>query len=175
MAPSSPTFHDATSAEKKKDRRPCPGGPEAGNAKNGGQTVELWYALNTDAGIGAITVAVQRRIPDTPALAAATLRAWIKGPTCSEREAGVGSSIPRGTRLLGISISQGTATIDLSSEFERTGLGTLYEGLLLEQLTWTITQFPTVERALLKIEGGFKDYYLGHGYIIDEAHPLTRN
>lgn len=171
----SPTFHGATSGEKKKERVRCPGGGGGGTAKKGGRTVELWYALNTDTGVGMISVAVQRRIPDTPGVAAATLRAWIKGPTCSEREAGVASSVPRGTRLLGISISQGTATIDLSSEFERTALGTLYEGLLLEQLAWTITQFPTVERALLKIDGEFKDYYLGHGYIIDETHPLTRN
>jgi hypothetical protein len=137
-------------------------------------TVELWYAMPTNGILGSELVAVRRDIHATPAMAAATLRAWIKGPTCIEEEAGIVGSIPRGTRLRGVSISNGTAIVDLSRDFERTQLGTPYEGQLLEQLAWTITQFPTVDRALLKIEGRFKPYYMGHGFIIDDAHPLTR-
>lgn len=138
-------------------------------------TVELWYAMPTNSIVGSDLVAVRRDIHATPAVAAATLRAWIKGPTCIEQEAGIVGSIPRGTRLRGVSISNGTAVVDLTRDFERTQLGSLYEGQLLEQLAWTITQFPSVDRALLKIEGRFKPYYMGHGFIIDDAHPLTRD
>ena len=137
-------------------------------------TVELWYSMPLDNQLGEGLVAVQREISATKAVATATLEAWLKGPTCAEKERQIRSSIPKGTRLRGVSISDGVATVDLSRHFERTGLGTVYEGLLLEQLAWTVTQFPSVERALLKIDGRFKEAYMGHGFIVNEEHPLIR-
>lgn len=136
-------------------------------------TVELWYSITTGQGEG--LVVVYRDIPSTPRIGAATLRTWLDGPTSQERAAGIHDVIPEGTELLGLDIQGGTAIVDLSSEFERTGMGSSGEFLLLEELAWTITQFPTVDRALLKIDGEFKDYYMGHGIIIDESHPLERN
>ena len=124
---------------------------------------------------GQALAATRRQIRHTPAIASATLRAWIKGPTCAERKAGFVSSVPPGTRLLGLSISDGTAVIDMNARFERTGWGVIYEGALLEQLAWTITQFPSVDRALLTIGGEEKEGYMGHGFVIDEENPLARN
>jgi hypothetical protein len=138
-------------------------------------TVELWYSMTTSSSIGEGLVAVYRDIPSTPGIGAATLRAWLDGPTFEERAAGIQGTIPEGTQLLGLHIEDGTALVDLSSEFERTSMGTSGESLLLEELAWTITQFPTVDRVLLKIDGEFKDHYMGHGFVIDEEHPLERN
>lgn len=153
----------------------CPRGNGArGGLGDDAFTVELWYSIPLDNQLGESLVAVQRQISATRAVATATLEAWLKGPTCAEKERQIRSSIPKGTRLRGVSISDGVATVDLSWHFERTGLGTVYEGLLLEQLAWTITQFPNVERALLKIDGRFKAAYMGHGFIVNEEHPLTR-
>jgi len=138
-------------------------------------TVELWYSIAT-AGLGGEGLyVVSRDIPSTPAIGAATLRAWLQGPTSEEVAAGVHGIVPQGTELLGLDIEDGTAVVDLNSEFERTGMGTSGESLLLEELAWTITQFPTVDRVLLKIDGEFKDHYMQHGFIIDVAHPLERN
>lgn len=153
----------------------CPRRSDArGSLGDDAFTVELWYSMPLDSPLGEGLVAVQREIPATRAVATATLEAWLKGPTCAEKKRRIRSSIPEGTRLRGVSISDGVATVDLSRHFERTGLGTVYEGLLLEQLAWTITQFPNVDRALLKIDGHFQEAYMGHGYIVDEEHPLTR-
>lgn len=137
-------------------------------------SVELWYVIETDTPDGAGLFAVHREIPSTQAIGRAALTAWLQGPTPEERAAGISSLVPDGAELLGLDITDGTATVDLNSEFENTGMGTFGESLLLDQLAWTITQFPTVDRALLKIDGEFKDAYLGHGFIIDEVHPLKR-
>ena len=54
------------------------------------------------------------------------------------------SAIPAGTRLLGIAIEDGLATVDLSGEF----LNDLGEdtALRVAQVVFTATQFPTVDR-----------------------------
>ena len=137
-------------------------------------TVELWYSIETDAPTGPGLFVVHRDLPSTQAIGAATLRAWIEGPSPEEEAAGIMGGVPEGTELLGLEIENGTAIVDLSAEFERTGMGTFGEGMLLDQLAWTITQFPTVDRALLRIEGEQKPAYLGHGFIIDEENPLER-
>jgi spore germination protein GerM len=57
--------------------------------------------------------------------------------------------------------ADGTAVIDLNGRFEHTGSGVMYEAALLAQLAWTITPFPTIDRALLTIGGEEKEYYMG--------------
>jgi hypothetical protein len=49
----------------------------------------------------------------------------------------------------------------LNGRFEHTGSGVMYEAALLAQLAWTITPFPTIDRALLTIGGEEKEYYMG--------------
>jgi hypothetical protein len=137
-------------------------------------SIELWYAIETDTPDGAGLFAVHRDVPSTQAIGRAALTAWLEGPTAEEEAAGIVGLVPEGAELLDLDISEGTATVDLSSEFEATGSGTFGEGLLLNQLAWTITQFPTVDRALLKIDGEFKEAYMSHGFVIDEDHPLKR-
>lgn len=143
-------------------------------AADGMTRVELWFGDRMDPeGLGSSLV-VQRDIETTPSIATATLRAWIDGPTAAEKAVGAQSAAPAGTELLGIEISDGTAVVDMSSDFEKSGAGTIYEGAILEQLAGTITQFESVERASLKIDGDFKPYYMSHGFIVDDDHPLLQ-
>jgi len=135
--------------------------------------VELWFHdLEDPKGFGT-TIVVPRDIRSTDALAHATLEAWIEGPTREEKAAGALAIAPKGSELLGVEIDDGTATVDLSDDFERTGLGTTYEGAILDALAGTLTQFDSVGRGLLTIDGEFKGHYMGHGFIIDEQRPLT--
>ncbi len=136
--------------------------------------VELWFGDATDRTALAPSLLVRRDIAVTDAIVAATLRAWTEGPTEREERAGAYPSAPKGSELRGIDVEGGTAVVDFNDAFERTGLGTTYEGAILDQLAGTITQFDTVDRALLKIDGKFKDYYMGHGFIVDEEHPIVR-
>lgn len=173
----SPTSADASSPSPTPESSPSPEEtPDPGQTSDKDiTTVELWYSITTTSQMGEGLFAVYRDIPSTPGIGAATVRQWLDGPTPEEVAAGVGGAVPEGAELLGLVIDDGTAIVDLSSEFETTGMGTFGESLLLEQLAWTLTQFPTVDRVLLKIDGEFKDHYLGHGFIIDQDHPLERN
>lgn len=135
--------------------------------------VELWFGDREVLSLGP-TLVVKRDIPASTSIAADTLRAWIEGPTKLEMRGGAYASAPHETELLGIDVDDGTAVVDLSGDFERTNLGTTGEGTILEHLGGTITQFDSIDRALLKIDGEFKEYYMGHGFIVDERHPLTR-
>jgi hypothetical protein len=79
--------------------------------------------------------------------------------------------IPAGTRLLGISVTNGTARVDLSKSFESGG-GSLSMAARLAQVVYTLTQFPTVSRVVFSLEGRRVTVFGGEGIILD--HPATR-
>jgi spore germination protein GerM len=58
---------------------------------------------------------------------------------------GIGTLVPADTRRLGLDISGGTATIDLSSEYQSGG-GSPSMTARLAQVVYTLTQFPIVKR-----------------------------
>jgi germination protein M len=105
-----------------------------------------------DAGLGSEgLVPVLREVAATKAVATAAMTALLAGPTGSERGA-IRSSIPAGTRLLGLSIKDGVATVDLSSEFESySNIESTY--ISLSQVVYTLTQFPTVKSVVFAMEG----------------------
>ena len=99
------------------------------------------------------------------------LDALLEGPNTLESELGMVSAVPPGTEVLGLAIEDGVATIDLSSEFEATGLGTTGEIGLVSQVVFTLTQFPTVDSVDITIDGEARDAILSHGL---EATGLTQ-
>lgn len=89
------------------------------------------------------------------------------GPTSSERdEAGLGTEIPPGTRLLGVSVAGGIATVDLSRAFESGG-GSTSMLLRVAQIVFTLTQFPTVERVRFELDGAPVEAIGGEGIMVD--------
>jgi germination protein M len=87
-------------------------------------------------------------------------------------QAGVpGTAIPDGTRLLGIDIADGVATVDLSSEFELGG-GSHSMLMRLAQVVYTVTQFPTVQSVRFHLDGEPVDVFSGEGIVLDK--PVTR-
>jgi hypothetical protein len=94
----------------------------------------------------------QRSKPYSQAVGQAALAAMLAGPNQAERAAGLQSAIPSGTRLLGLKIAAGTATVDLSSAFESAATAPAM-ARRLAQVVYTATQFPTVTSVRLKIEG----------------------
>jgi hypothetical protein len=93
-----------------------------------------------------------RSVKAAPAVATAALERLFAGPTAGERAAGVRSAVPAGTRLRGISIAAGTATIDVSRTFAAAA-GRKRIRVRLAQLTFTATQFATVRRVQLEVAG----------------------
>lgn len=107
----------------------------------------------------------------TPRVGTAALETLLEGPDSFEEDYGLRTAIPDGTQLLGLSIDDGIARVDLTSEFE-TGGGSASMQTRLAQVVYTITQFPTVEGVVFSLDGEPIDVLGGEGIIID--HPLTR-
>jgi germination protein M len=83
----------------------------------------------------------------------------------------VGTVIPQGTTRLGLDIAGGTATVDLSSEYQSGG-GSLSMTMRLAQVVYTLTQFPTVQRVALRLDGAAVTVFSGEGIVLDR--PQTR-
>ncbi len=122
---------------------------------------------------GPFLVPVHREVPQTAGVARAAVEALLDGPTAAEGDSipAISSTVPAGSELLGISIADGVATVDLSAEFESGG-GSLSTRGRLAQLVFTLTRFQTVNSVVLQIEGETVNVFSSEGINIDG--PLTR-
>jgi Immunoglobulin-like domain of bacterial spore germination/Sporulation and spore germination len=75
---------------------------------------------------------------------------------------------PAGTRLRGLELEDGTATVDLSGPALKGRSGTARRWPL-QALVYTLTQFPTVQRLVVKVEGRA----VGGPLARDRAIPLA--
>jgi spore germination protein GerM len=121
---------------------------------------------------GETLVSVQRGpVVAGTGVATAAVRSLLQGPDRAERAAGLSTIIPAGTRLNGITISNGTADVDLSAGYASGG-GTLSMTARLAQVVYTVTQFPTVQRVTFRLDGTPVTAFGGEGIVLDK--PVTR-
>jgi hypothetical protein len=129
-----------------------------------GLTYDVWFACHK-----ALFVSSRSQAP-TLAVARAALTAMLSGPNTAEAAAGVKSTIPNGTRLLGLSISSGRATVDLSKAY---GSGSASaHSLRPAQIVYTLTQFSTVRSVVIQQEGAPAVVTNGQGVVLHR--PVTR-
>ena len=128
-------------------------------------SLEVWFARNDGL------VAVRRTHAPTQAVATAAVSALLDGPTAPERNAGISSAVPAGTRLLGINIQNGVATVDLTSEYQSGG-GSLSMQTRLGQVVYTLTQFPTVQKVRFRLDGSPVNVFSSEGIVL--GHPVGR-
>jgi hypothetical protein len=114
---------------------------------------------------------VARQVPRTRGVGAAAIRALLRGPTAAERRAGLTSAVPDGTLLLGLTIRNGLATIDLSRRFESGG-GSLSMRARVAQVVFTLTRFASVERVAFRLDGRAVTSIGGEGVIV--SPPVER-
>ena len=88
----------------------------------------------------------------TASVGRAALDQLLAGPSSAESAAGLRSLIPAGTQLLGLAISSGTATVDLSSSFTLAASPSTMP-LRIAQVVYTLAQFPTVTSVQFKVDG----------------------
>lgn len=129
------------------------------------RSVRLYFIRGEKLGV------VTREVPATKAVATAALQQLLLGPTAADQGYGLTSEVPVGTSLRGLSIRNGTATVDLSGEYESGG-GTLSVDLRLAQVVYTLTQFSTVDRVLFRIDGKAVEAFTGEGFML--GSPQTR-
>ncbi len=113
-------------------------------------------------------VPVNRRIggPVNPTIALHTL---LNGPLAHEN---LHESVPHTTRLLGLSVYNGLAVANFSSELvDDFNGGSLIESYLVQAIVSTLTEFPEINQVQILVEGEQIESIGGHVLI---TGPLSR-
>ena len=126
--------------------------------------IRAYFVLAGDVGVEGL-VPTLREVPETTAVARAAMDALLRGEILADYD-DLSTAIPAGTRLLGLSIRDGIATVDLSREFESGG-GSASAFYRLGQVTYTLTQFPTVRAVLFQVEGKTVTTFGSEGIVLE--------
>ena len=157
-------------------------------------TIVRAYFLLRDGSGGEVVneptlVPVLRTVPRSTATARAAVKVLLAGPSAKERapRRPITTLIPAGTKLLGIEISRGLATVDLSAEFASLSPDDAWDGGSyslhgrVAQVVYTLTQFAAVDRVNFKLDGkpvkvlfGLPDPESGAPEAIAMDEPVTR-
>ena len=119
-----------------------------------------------------LRVRSDRGLPVTDSPLRDVIQALIAGPNAEERQRGLISLIPGGTRLLSIAIRGDTAYINFNEDFQYNTYGTQGYNGQLRQIVFTATEFPNVRDVQILIEGNRVDYI---GESIWIGSPLNRD
>ena len=135
--------------------------------------VRAYFFLDDAAGGDPALVPVLRTVPKSKATAKAAMRMLLAGPSAKERAASprLRTTIPSGTRLRGIKISDGLATVDLSAAFASGGGSFSVRGRLA-QVVYTLTQFSTVDRVNFRLDGKAVTVFSSEGIML--RRPVKR-
>lgn len=119
----------------------------------GTMTLRAYFFLDGETGSAGL-VPVLRVLPETKSPATAAMNALLIGPNATESSASprISTTIPKGTSLLGLSIADRVATVDLSSEFDSGGGSASCLGRL-GQVVYTLTQFSSVDSVAFRVDG----------------------
>ena len=122
---------------------------------------------------GPFLVPVYREGPESDDAASDAVELLLAGPTADET-AGIPAmhtAIPEGTSLLGLSVDDGVATVDLSSEFDDGG-GSAGMFARLAQVVFTVTRATGVGEVAFDIAGEPVTVFSSEG--IELNRPQTR-
>jgi germination protein M len=133
--------------------------------------IRAYYVLDGEPGVEGL-VPTLRVVPKTSGVARAAMDALLDADAIIDRYSQLSTAVPAGTSLLGISIKDGVATVDLSREFESGG-GSASSAYRLGQVVYTLTQFSTVRAVLFQVEGRTVTTFGPEGIQLDG--PQARN
>ena len=135
-------------------------------SQGGTSIVRAYFILNGEPGSEGL-VPYLFEVPKTPAVATAAMNALLSF-TGVHRDGyqPITTAIPAGTRLLGLTIRNGVATVDLSGEFGAGG-GTASSTYRLAQVVYTLTQFSTVDSVVFKVDGSVATVFGSEGIVLD--------
>jgi len=116
---------------------------------------------------GPFLAPIHREVAYTKAVGRASLEQLFAGPTTGERESvpAISSTIPSGVKVLGLTIKEGLATVDLSDEFEGTDESAVV-AQRMAQVVFTLTTIPHVTEVLFRQEGKAIPAQTGDGQLV---------
>ena len=121
-----------------------------------------------DQSPGPFLVPVYREAEAGTDSAMAVVEALLAGPTSGEITGtpAISTAIPEGTEVLGVDISDGLATVDLSGEYDDGG-GSFGMFARLAQVVYTLTRLPDVDEVAFAIEGEMVAVFSSEGIELD--------
>jgi Immunoglobulin-like domain of bacterial spore germination/Sporulation and spore germination len=161
----SPTNAPSTGASPSGTTTPASASPTAAPsptpAPTGSTIVRAYFMLGSFTDNPGL-VPVLRTVPDPKAVASAAMNALLAGPNVAEMSVSPAmyTSIPAGTRVLDLSIADGVATVNLSTEF-RGALASFQGSVAYAQVVYTLTQFSTVNMVRIEIDGASQGGAIG--------------
>ena len=129
------------------------------------------YFIYVDQGGIILRNKVNRSLPVSDSPLTDAIKALLEGPIPDERQRGLISLIPEGTRIISADVRGNTAYINFSEDFQYNIYGVEGYAGALRQIVWTATEFSNIRDLQILIEGRRLDY-LGEGIWI--GSPLTR-
>jgi len=103
------------------------------------------------------TIAVERQVPKTLAVAKAAAEALLRGATQEEINQGFVSNINSGVRIQSLTIENGVAKVDFDEQLEFQVGGSCWVAAIRSQITETLKQFSTVDSVIISINGRIED------------------
>lgn len=111
--------------------------------------VQLFFQSSVGLPACGMVTAVQREVPRVPEVGTRALEELLAGPTATEK--GVITTIPNGTTIQRLAITNGKAEVDLISAV--TDLNSCQKTTMRAQIEQTLKQFPSVSRVEVRING----------------------
>jgi len=130
----------------------------------------LYFVKISSDGNSVKPVSVTRTIEYRDSPITRTIESLLQGPTMAERQNGIISFIPEGTKLISARILDGHLTLNFTKEFEENYTGR--EAILLElsQVLFTSFNFSQVKKISVLIEGNQKRYITGEGIPLKQLY-----
>lgn len=131
------------------------------------------YFVKVRADGRTVLAATPQRIEFVDSPLTKTFDSLLQGVSSNDRSNGLRSLIPEGTKLLSASVRGGTAYLDFNDRFRFNPYGVQGYDAQLKQVVYTATQFQSVKRVQILLDGKVKRFLASEGIPINK--PLDRS
>jgi hypothetical protein len=132
--------------------------------------VAVYYVKSTEKEF--YLVREVHQVEKTPEAAKAALNELIKGNPVTPDAARV---LPADTKILGIKVEQGLATVDFSPEVLKANVGSSGEALGITSIVNTLTEFPTIQEVSFTVDGQVEKGIDWWGHVGLYQQPFKRD
>ena len=141
------------------------------DSKRSTRQARLYFVRVTDD--GAFPEPVTRTIEYNDRPLTRTIEALLEGPNGNEGANGLLNLIPDGTQLRSARVSNGVAYLDFNEAFRFNQMGVEGYRMQLKQIVFATTEFQSVDRVQILIDGERREWLGGEGVYI--GTPIGRD